>query len=160
MPCSVHLCLYIPIISIEFSRPDMDLAGCAPFAVPVFHTLCKRFWPHQGMTVMIAFLDGAIWMLMSQMEMVVTFLWCVSAGPADGGKLDVLSGPYGAYVVSLRGLCAGRHSPGHGLLPGETGSVLWHWHGYSAPPSEHPRQPSSLPLSLKHDSCLTRQSDT
>lgn len=73
---------------------------------------------------MIVLLDGAILMLMSQKEMAVTFLWCVSAGPADGGKLDVLSGPYGAYVVSLRGLCAGRHSPGHGLLPGETGSVL------------------------------------
>ena len=75
------------------------------------------------MTEMTVLLDGAISMLTSQTEMAVTFVWCVSVGPADGGKLDVLSGPYGAYVVSLRGLCAGRPSRGRGLSPGETGTA-------------------------------------
>ncbi len=106
------------------------LAGCQFHSQ--FCTHIERIWSHQVMLVMATIMvvsHSVIWIFTSQAELTVTFLWCVSAGPADGGKLDGLSGPYGAYAVSLWRLCVARRSLGRGRPPGETGTACWHWHG-------------------------------
>lgn len=125
------LCFYIITVCSGISWYSTNPVGRMPIPWLVLHTHWEDLVSSGdvGDATIVVVSHSVIWMFTSQAELTVTFQWCVSAGPADGGKLDGLSGPYGAYAVSLWSLCVARQSLGCGRPPGETGTACWHWHG-------------------------------